>query len=371
VLHKKIFWITVFLVALAAGGLWFLERTPRPPEDGAIQAYLDQIHSVERQWNVSRVDGEYLHDFIVRHGLRRGVEVGTSNGYSAIWMGMALRRIGGRLITIEIDRNLVAQARRNVAHVGLAEVIEVRQGDALEVLRGLQGPFDFVFLDAQKLDYDLYFHLIYPQVAPGGYVLAHDVISHAQEMPEFLALVRDSPGLETVVDQAGGNGISVSRKRPGIEVPEPPLLHVVRKSAAWQRRGQSSVIRVEVEVRNVGRRPVFFEVLPEAEPLSFPASCLERLQADRTWRPVSSVASEAPALQRMQAAPGETLLGVVETVAPFPSEPANPARVPAYRSHRVRLRYFEDTQAGKRQDTQEQPVPPQWVESAPFLILER
>jgi predicted O-methyltransferase YrrM len=347
-----------------------LRRTPRLPDDAAIEAYLDQIHSVERQWNVSRVDGQYLHDFIVRHGLRRGVEVGTSNGYSAIWMGMALRRSGGRLITIEIDPNLVAQARRNAAHVGLAEVVEVRQGDALEVLRGLQGPFDFVFLDAQKLDYDLYFHLIYPQVAPGGYILAHDVISHAQEMPEFLTLIRASPGLETVIDRAGGNGISASRKRPGIEVPEPPLLQVVRKSVAWQGRDHSSVIRVEVEVRNVGRRPVFFEVLPGAEPLSFPAASLERLQADRTWRSVGGVASQVPALQRVRAAPGETLLGVVETVAPFPNESDNPAQVPAHRSHRVRLRYFEDTQAGKRQDTQEQPVPPHWVESAPFLVLE-
>src|SRR3990172_1431164 len=127
-----------------------------------------------------------LHDFFRERGYKRGLEVGTSNGYSAIWIGMAFRKTGGKLVTLEIDKRRASLARENFAHVKLEQVIELREGDALEIIPQLEGPFDFVFIDAWKPDYIRYFLLLYPKVRPGGAILAHNVLSHGKEMQDFL-----------------------------------------------------------------------------------------------------------------------------------------------------------------------------------------
>ncbi len=203
-------WAMFFLAAAMA--LWSAENRDRPDE-AAIRAYLDEIHGQPRMWNVPRADGEFLHDFILEHGYRRGLEIGTSNGYSAIWMGMALRKTGGKLTTVEIDRERASRARKNFARVGLEEVIELREGDALEIVPELEGPFDFVFIDAWKQDYIRYFRMTYPKVRAGGAILAHNVVSHHADMQDFLEVVENHPDLETWVDRRSQAGISVSLKR--------------------------------------------------------------------------------------------------------------------------------------------------------------
>ncbi len=146
-------------VAVAAGAVWGVQDVGRLG-DGEIRAFLDEIHGKRGMMNVPRVDGEFLHDFIVERGYKRVLEIGTSNGYSAIWMGMALRKTGGKLVTLEIDKRRASLARKNFARVKLGEVIELREGDALEIILGLSGPFDFVFIDAWKPDYVRYVEMI-------------------------------------------------------------------------------------------------------------------------------------------------------------------------------------------------------------------
>lgn len=182
-------------------------------DDAAIRAYLDRIHGQPGMMNVPRADGEFLHDFILQHNYQRGLEVGTSNGYSAIWMGMALRRTGGKLITLEIDRRRAALARENFSEVGLGDVIELREGDALKIIPELEGPFDFVFIDAWKPDYIRYFRLLYPKVRPGGAILAHNVVSQAGAMQDFLQAIQNHPNLETHIEHRSRAGLSVSVKR--------------------------------------------------------------------------------------------------------------------------------------------------------------
>ncbi|MGH2348714.1 MAG: O-methyltransferase [bacterium] len=76
--------------------------------------------------NVPAQDGRFLHDLIVRKGYMRGLEIGTSNGYSSLWLGLAFRETGGRLITIEIEPKRAKEARRNIREAGLADVIDSR-----------------------------------------------------------------------------------------------------------------------------------------------------------------------------------------------------------------------------------------------------
>lgn len=204
--------VLVTSVAVAAGAVWGVQEAARL-DDGEIRAFLDGIHGKRGMMNVPRVDGEFLHDFIVERGYKRGLEIGTSNGYSAIWMGMALRKTGGKLVTLEIDKHRASLARKNFTRVKLREVIELREGDALEIIPGLSGPFDFVFIDAWKPDYVRYFQMVFPKVRAGGAIFAHNVLSHGSEMLEFLEEIESHPDLETRIDRRSRAGISVSIKR--------------------------------------------------------------------------------------------------------------------------------------------------------------
>ncbi len=203
--------VLVASVAVAAGAVWGVQEAARL-DDGEIRAFLDGIHGKRGMMNVPRVDGEFLHDFIVERGYKRGLEIGTSNGYSAIWMGMALRKTGGKLVTLEIDKRRASLARENFRRVGFEEVIELREGDALEIIPGLSGPFDFVFIDAWKPDYIRYFEMIYPKVRADGAIFAHNVLSHGGEMEDFLEEIEKHPDLETWIERRSRAGISVSVK---------------------------------------------------------------------------------------------------------------------------------------------------------------
>jgi len=185
----------------------------KPLDDAAIRAYLDQMHGQPGMMNVPRADGEFLHDFILEHNYQRVLEVGTSNGYSAIWMGMALRRTGGKLTTLEIDPERAALARENFQKTGLTEIIELREGDALKLIPTLEGPFDLVFIDAWKEDYLRYFEMVFPKVRPGGAIVAHNVISHGRDMQDFLQAVQNHPELDTRIDRRSSAGLSISLKR--------------------------------------------------------------------------------------------------------------------------------------------------------------
>lgn len=210
--------LSAVVFVLVAAVLWAVDVGLRAaeeerPNDARIRAILDEIHGRPGMMNVPRVDGEFLHDFIVERGYQRGLEIGTSNGYSAIWMGMALRKTGGRLLTLEINRERAALARTNFARVGLEGVIELREGDALKIVPELEGPFDFVFIDAWKQDYIRYFRMLFPKVRAGGAILAHNVLSHGDEMQDFLEAVENHPDLETWIERRSRAGISVSIKR--------------------------------------------------------------------------------------------------------------------------------------------------------------
>ncbi len=204
--------VPAVLILAGVAALW-AAQTDTQLSDRAIRAYLDQIHGQRGMMNVPRADGEFLHDFIVKRGYKKGLEVGTSNGYSAIWMGLGLRKLGGRLITLEVDQRRASLARENFAHVKLGEVIELREGDALEIIPQLKGPFDFVFIDAWKPDYIRYFRLLYPKIRPGGAILAHNVLSHGKDMQDFLEVIENHSDLETRIERRSQAGISVSIKR--------------------------------------------------------------------------------------------------------------------------------------------------------------
>lgn len=160
--------------------------------------------------NVPIKDGRFLHDFIVQHGFKRGLEIGTFTGYSTLWMGLGFQKTGGEILTIEIDPSYGEVARENFRKAGLEDVIESRINDALEEIPQIEGTFDFVFIDAWKPDYLKYFNLLRDRVRSGGAIIAHNVTNHARDMKGYLDAIKADPGLETMFNEISAEGMSIS-----------------------------------------------------------------------------------------------------------------------------------------------------------------
>jgi len=148
-------------------------------------------------------------------GAKRGLEVGSANGFGAINMGIAFERTGGHLYTLEIDPRRVKECRENLKKVGLENTVTCIEGDALKTLPTLEGEFDFVFIDAVKRDYLKYLKLIEPKLKPGAVIVGDNVIQSARAMKDFLDYIQESPNYDTVIIRASmekNDGMSVSYK---------------------------------------------------------------------------------------------------------------------------------------------------------------
>lgn len=196
------------------------ELIPQGPEkkkdlDERVGAFLEKRRGTWRDLNIPASDGKTLYDLIVRNNYKKALEIGTSTGHSALYIAWALSKTGGKLITIEIDRERHRQAVANFKEAGLSEYIDARLADAHDLVKELKGPFDFVFCDADKEWYKNYFLDLYPKLEKGGCYTAHNVSSRGWGMGgtgEFFDYIKNLPSMETTVDESGG-GISISYKR--------------------------------------------------------------------------------------------------------------------------------------------------------------
>jgi predicted O-methyltransferase YrrM len=214
---------------LAAGGgvLWFAASTrpgaaadagpgPAIRDPAKLRRLLAEMDAQgHRYWSVPRKDGEFLHFLVKATQARNVLEVGTSHGYSAIWMGLALEETGGRLTTIEIDAARHDLARTHVSEANLSQRVTLVKGDAHAEVPKLAGPFDFVFLDADKEGQVDYLHKLYPRkLVPGAVVAVHNAIRQAASMRDYLDLVRRHPDFDTVIVSATlDDGFCLSYRR--------------------------------------------------------------------------------------------------------------------------------------------------------------
>jgi caffeoyl-CoA O-methyltransferase len=174
---------------------------------------LSQIKAADtEQLSVSEEDGRFLRLLAASNRTQRALEIGGANGYSAIWIGLALRDTGGRLTSIEFDPARAQAARENVRKAGLADVVTVLSGDAFAAIPKIDGEFDFVFLDAWKRDYKRFLDLVLPRLRPHGLFLAHNVVNKQAEMRDFLGAIRSNPALLTTIVKPSDEGMSVSLK---------------------------------------------------------------------------------------------------------------------------------------------------------------
>ena len=132
---------------------------------------------------VGEVEGRFL-EFLVRAtGAQRVLELGTFTGYSSISMARSLAD-GGRIISCDVNDETNAIARRYAEEAGVADRIEYRLGPAVETLAGLDGPFDLVFIDADKENYRNYYEAVLPKLAENGLILADNALRDGHVLEE-------------------------------------------------------------------------------------------------------------------------------------------------------------------------------------------
>jgi len=124
---------------------------------------------------VGPVEGRFLEALVSMSRARRVLEIGMFTGYSALSMAAALPP-DGRLITCDINPASEAIARRHIEASPYADKIEIRMGPALETLSRLDGPFDFVFIDADKTNYRNYYEAVLPKLSDNGFVAVDNVL---------------------------------------------------------------------------------------------------------------------------------------------------------------------------------------------------
>ena len=141
------------------------------------------------------------------------LELGTSYGYSTVWLAEAARTTGGRLITVDKVANKHNYARSMLARAGLANYLEFRLGDALDIIDALQGPFDFVLVDLWKERYVDAFDLFYPKLSPGAIIAADNMIlpeNYREDALCYRKHIRSKPKIDSVLIPVG-SGVELSR----------------------------------------------------------------------------------------------------------------------------------------------------------------
>lgn len=144
-----------------------------------------------RMLNITRDTGEFLAVLVHATGARQILEIGTSNGYSTLWLARAARALGGTVTTIELSEFKVAMAAKNFAGSGLAKTIVQVQDDAGQVLaRQGDAVYDLIFLDSERPEYPGWWPDIRRVLRPGGLLVVDNATSHPLEMAPFIALVK-------------------------------------------------------------------------------------------------------------------------------------------------------------------------------------
>lgn len=178
---------------------------PRGPASGSID---------DRLLAVGPETGQLINIIAKSYDAPTILEIGTSYGYSGIWLAEAARASGGRLITLELQDYKSAYAREKSVEAGLADHVDFQVGDALELIAALPGKIDFVLLDLWKDLYVPSLDLFYPKLNPGAIIVADNILRPGgEDVQNYVRAVRARPDITSVLLPVG-TGIEVSRYQP-------------------------------------------------------------------------------------------------------------------------------------------------------------
>ena len=173
----------------------------------AVLARLEAEDARERAKGVARdlrcrairpTTGRFLLALVAPQADCEVLEIGGSRGYSTIWLAAGVRHLGGRVLSFERDPRKIEAWHRNVEEAGVADWAELVEGEALELLPGIDDVFDVVFIDAEKDSYEDFFRIARSKVEPGALFVADNVLSHADALAAYCEARQGDPTLVSV-----------------------------------------------------------------------------------------------------------------------------------------------------------------------------
>ena len=171
----------------------------------------NDAHATERprmMLNLEPASAQLLSILVRASGVKRALEIGTSNAYSTIWLAWSLAP-AGRLISIDRNPDKHVLARENLRRADLLDRVELRTGDAAEIVRELSGPFDLVFLDADRRSFPQQINILLPKLAQKVLVVADNVLSHPEEIAEYLKWISSREDFQHTTVPVG-KGLSIA-----------------------------------------------------------------------------------------------------------------------------------------------------------------
>jgi len=190
-----------------------LDGLLRQLEEEGLAHDTAQSEHRNKRLNLESPTARLLQLFLLAGRRRRVLEIGTSNGFSALWIADALRRISGAqpLTSVERDPERAAQAQRNLARSGLDSWVSVRVGEATGIVAHLPGPFDAVFFDADRVSAPAQLELLLPKLESDVLLLADNALSHPGEIAGYLEAVGRLPGFVSTIVPVG-KGLHVAHR---------------------------------------------------------------------------------------------------------------------------------------------------------------
>lgn len=193
--------------------------------DEHLTALLDELHRygvdhdagkpdrLDRLRNLEPDTAALLAVLVRATRARRTLELGTSNGYSTLWLADAARAVGGSLVSVEIDPERSSQAARNLDRAGLRSVVELRVQDAADALKeSPDSEWDMIFLDAERPAYPGYWPDLVRALKPSGLLAVDNVLSHADQVAGFRALVSADPRVSEALVPTGAGALLIVRE---------------------------------------------------------------------------------------------------------------------------------------------------------------
>ena len=162
----------------------------------------DELEKTQHEfWNISHQTAEFISMLIKISKVKNVLEIGTSNGYSTLWIADALKDAGagGHLTTIEFYEKRQSIARENIEKAGLSDFVTFRQGRALDIISDLDFIPDMIFIDANKSEYIQYFDTFKDKLQKGSIILADNVVSHAAKVSNFLDEIKNDTRYQSQV----------------------------------------------------------------------------------------------------------------------------------------------------------------------------
>ena len=181
----------------------------------SIQKLLNELEQFSQKnigyYNIPADTGKFLYNLVLISKAKNILEVGTSNGYSTIWLAEAARKNKGKVTTIEISESKVKMAKENFKRAKLDKLIKIIHGDALKEIPRLREKYDFMFIDAIKRDYIKYLKLNEKNLKKNAVIVADNAIIFKEKMIHYLNYLQNNKNYSSVLVPIG-TGVEFSIK---------------------------------------------------------------------------------------------------------------------------------------------------------------